>query len=126
MSASLSLYRLLIPGHAGVPDATVEAWLSMAAQRHSAAAFGAVYSSAMVFYAASGLDPLVQAGQAGALAGNVCAPAAGSTGKQAVSQQDNIYWARYLDLRGSRAAGAPTALGPPAEGWPTVGWPWPS
>lgn len=124
--STLATYRALIPGHAGISDATVSAWLTMAARRHSSAAFGAVYEEAMVFFAASGLDPLVQSGQIGALTGNVCAPATNNTGKVAITQQDSIYWARYVDIRDTRSAAGPTALGPPSEGWPTVGWPWPT
>lgn len=52
MSASLDLFRDLVPNMASVSDALVEVQLEQAAMRHTAAGWGAMYTTAMVWYAA--------------------------------------------------------------------------
>lgn len=50
--AALELYRALIPAHATVPPATVQAFIGQASAQHSPAAFGAQFTAAMVYFAA--------------------------------------------------------------------------
>ena len=113
MSTSLALYRTLIPAHFAVPDPTVEAWLTLAATRHSAAAFGVNFVPAMIMWTAAHLDPLVQAGQAGALEPGCdpCASAAPAMPTPGKIDPESAYWLWYLDYRDSRAAGAPQHIG---------------
>ena len=120
--STLADYRAMIPAHASVPDATVSIWLTLAAKNLSATAFGTVWAEACIFYAASGLDALVQTGQAGALTGGVCDPPVVTKGNSAKADPDNVYWQRFLYLRDTRAAGAPGHIGPSVTGCP-ASWP---
>lgn len=52
MSSSLVLFRTLIPAYASVADATVEAFITQATTRLTAAAWGSVYTEAVVYAAA--------------------------------------------------------------------------
>lgn len=102
-SASLALYRSLAPGHALVPDATVEVWLEQAVTAHNADAWGAVYASAMCLWAAAQIEALRSLGQAGEVGG--CTPAA-----KPVPVESTVFWSMYAGYRRSRAAGAPTRV----------------
>lgn len=107
MSASLDLYRALVPAHAAVPDATVEVWLAQAAQAHTATAWGNVYTTAMVWWAAAHIDLQVQAGQFPTDA--TCAPVPiTDPAKLPKNADETVYWGWYLRLQSTRAAAAPT------------------
>lgn len=107
MSASLDLYRSLVPAHARVPDDTVETWLTVAARRHTATAWGGVYTEAMVYWAAAQIEPQVRAGILGGT--ETCAdPAAPAV--DLVDPRSTPYWTQYIDARDSRAASAPTRV----------------
>lgn len=113
MPSSLSLYRSLVPAHARVANDVVTTWLGLAAQRHTASALGDNYAVAMVWWAAANIEPDFAAGLLGQASGTAACqpkPAASSKGKSTgpVLPEDTIYWARYLDIVGTRAAGAPS------------------
>jgi hypothetical protein len=97
-----------------VPDATVETWLELAARRHTASAFGDVYGEAMVAWAASRIEPLRIAGQAGELGhdGKLCGPMTRPDGTPLTppKPEATVYWSWYLDYRDSRVAAAPRAV----------------
>lgn len=106
--SSLATYRAMVPAHNQVPDETITTWLALAAQRHSAAAFGQVYAAAMVAWAAAHIEPQVVAGQVG-MPGAVCAPPPAEMDQKAPPKSaPSMWWTLYLDYRDSRAAGAPT------------------
>lgn len=109
MSASLVLYRQLVPAHVRVPDATVETWLELSTQQHTAAAWGDVYAQAMVWHTAARLDPFVQGGALGA-PGEACAVPKDVAKEVAKANPNNIYWQFYVELRETRAAGAPSLV----------------
>lgn len=118
-SASLTLYRTLVPAHVGVGDAVVETWLGLAAESHTASAWGAVYATAMVWWAAAQVEPDVVAGlyPIPSASGDqeICAPVAppvDGDGKPLPIPlpEETRYWARYLELRDKRAAGAPRVV----------------
>jgi len=133
MSASLDLYRVLIPAHSAVDDATVEAWLAIAARRHTAALWGSVYPEAMVFWAAHTIDRSPSPGSGAGGGGAVGAltsqrdgdlqrtySSPSSSSSAAYSAADSAlaataYGQAYLDLRNSRVAAAPTSI---------LAWPW--
>jgi hypothetical protein len=50
--AAVDLYRALVPGHAAVPPTTISVFIGQASLQHSPAAFGALFTTAMVYYAA--------------------------------------------------------------------------
>jgi len=121
---SLELYRILIPGHAAVLEATITTWLTLASIRHSAAEWGAVYAYAMVFYAAHQIEvtPGTGAGSGdagvvgpvisqrdGDLSRTYAAPAISSAGGSSddAALASTRYGQAYLDLRNSRAATTP-------------------
>jgi|GEM_PF-5646700 len=106
----LALYRILVPAHATIASATVEAWLAMAAASHSATRWGGAYSAAMIMWAAAHLEPQRAAGVVGVV-GRVCAlPADAAAAQASVSVESTTYWRLYLDYRGSRAAAAPSVI----------------
>lgn len=113
-SASLDLYRELVPGHAMVPDARIETQLELAARAHTASAWGDVYGEAMVYWAASRIEPLRIAGQAGELThdGKLCGPMVTPEGQVVTppAPEDTVFWRFYVDYRNSRAAAAPRAV----------------
>ena len=108
--SSLALYRELVPAHNVVSDEVVETWLELAAQRHTASAWGAVYAAAMVMWAAAHVDPQLVEGAVGQQ-GRVCAPTPPSSKPDAMVAR-SPYWAWYAEYRDSRAARAPRRVGP--------------
>jgi len=116
LASQLELYRARVPAHVGVPDAVVLDQLGQAAEAHTEAAWGAVFDSAMVWWAASQLEPDVVAGLYPIPTADgdqeICAPvgpALDGDGKPLPIPlpSETRYWARYLGLRQSRAATAP-------------------
>lgn len=103
MSAALDTYRLRIPAHAAVPDAVVEDWLTEASASHTASALGAQFTAACVYWAASRIEPAVQAGM---YPGDGGCTASGDPG-DVLASEDTVYWAWYLQIIKTRAAGAP-------------------
>lgn len=129
--SSLALYRALIQGHDPllVVDATVNTWLALAAKRHSATAFGAVFPEAMVFWAAHKIETTPGTGAGGSGSSGATGPVlskkdgdlaisygAAGAGSSVVSGSDadylrTTYGFAYLDLRNSRSAVAPGVVG---------------
>lgn len=118
----LERYRILVPGHSAVLNPTVQAWLDLAESRHTRSAWGAVYDSAMVFWAAHGIEvtPGTGAGSSdasavgpvisqrdGDLSRTYAAPALSSGSTADGSLGSTRYGQQYLDLRNSRVATAP-------------------
>lgn len=130
--SSLALYRAKVPAHSSVPDANIVSELEDAALQHNAAAFGAVYAIAMVYFAAhniqldpaSGLSTGAAGGGAtvGALLGvkdgdvsrtyanTTSSSSAGARSGTDADLSSTIYGQKYLRLRGSRAATFPLML----------------
>ena len=103
----------MIPAHAAVSNTLVETQLTLAAQAHTASAWGAVYAQAMVYYAAAAIEPQVAAGVIGQGAGVPCPPPpppGTEPVKPTVREPSTVYWERYLQLRSSRIATAPTQV----------------
>lgn len=103
-----------------MPDATVSAWLETASRRHSATAFGANLVDAMIFYAAAFIEPQVVAGMFPSdHHGSICAvPDPNAPAVKVPEAEATVWWAAYLDIRGSRSAVAPRAILPPLRcGW---------
>jgi hypothetical protein len=99
--SSLALYQALIPDHAAVDPAVIEAYLVLAAQRHDASRWGpAVYPTAMVWYAAHLIETTPGSGAPGA-------PSSGAVQGPLISQKDG-------DL--SRTYAAPAASSGSGEG----------
>lgn len=116
---SLALYRSLVPAHSSISDDTVEAYLALSAQEHTASVWGNVYAQAMVWHAAHVIERtpglgsasadapgLVTSKRAGDLAVTYGAPPGAADDELATT----TYGQRYLALRRSRAACAPTAV----------------
>lgn len=122
MATSLERYRALVPAHAGVPDATVSAWLEAAARAHSASAFGAVFADAMVCWAAAMIDVDVASGAIPLLGsgGDICGPLLPVEGdtKKPTRPEDSPYWQRYLGYVRSRSSTGPMRVGPGRCSWP--------
>lgn len=127
MSASRDLYRTLVPAHSGVADDTVDTFLELATRRHTVGAWGMVYPEAMVWWAAHQIETLPGSGASGPGASEVgqltsqtdgdlsrsyAAPVV--TGNLDDDLRSTWYGRKYLDLRQTRAASAPTVAG--------VGW----
>jgi hypothetical protein len=136
VSASLDLYRLIIlaPGHVALADATIEQFLTLSAQQHAPVAWGNVFTQAMVWHAAHTIDVIVSsAGGAaslspgGSASGTVSslktgdeavgfgAASTGSGPASSISAADaqylrTPYGQRYLQLRNTRSARAPTVI----------------
>ena len=121
---SLELYRILIPGHSAVADATIDLWLVLAARAHTASAWGQVYAEAMVFYAAHHVEGLAGSSGTGGSAGAVGAVISQKDGDlsrsyagpvsvsgSSASAEDGLtttrYGQAYLTLRNKRAAAFP-------------------
>lgn len=124
---SLELYRVLVPDHAVVLDGVIEAYLQLAAQRHTADRWGDAYVTAMIWYAAHLVETTPGSGAPGApTSGQVQGPlisqkdgdlsrtyaepasaSAGATGDDAWLLL-TTYGQRYLEIRSTRAAAAPT------------------
>lgn len=123
---SLQLYRALIPGHAAVLETTILVWLELAATRHTASTWGAVYAAAMVFWAAHHIETLPGTGAGSDAAGTVgplisqrdgdlsrtyAQPASSSGGgSDDAALASTRYGQTYLDLRNSRAATTPSLV----------------
>lgn len=122
--STVTLYRTLIPAHAAVPQATVSAFLLQASLQHSAAVWGALFESGMVYYAAHMLEKTPGLGSA--MPGEV-APITGQT-DGAVSRQyqtpaildpdarsrwlsTTVYGLQYLAIRSGLAEGKPVFVG---------------
>ena len=120
--STLATYRALVPAHATVQDSTIETWLELAAQAHTAARWGAVYAAAMVMWAAAHIEPLVVAGDAGDTDDQCDNPlpavmvVQGATPAKVVvpAVVDTLYWGVYLRYRASRAYAKPYHVLP----WP--------
>jgi hypothetical protein len=104
--SSVVTYKVMIPLHAGVPTATIEAWLETAATSLSSTAFGAAYVQACILWAASHIEPNVAMGlyTPGA---SICEPVAPPEGVKFLAPQDTAYWRAFLSIRNSRVATAP-------------------
>lgn len=125
MSASLDLYRALVPAHSSVADDTVETYLELATRRHTAGAWGAVYPEAMVWWAAHRIQrtPGLVSGSGGAdEVGQITSQSDGDLSRSYAAQattgntgDDELastrYGQAYLDLRRTRAASGPTRVG---------------
>lgn len=116
MSASLELYRDMFPEHNAVSDTFIDTWLALAAQAHTASAWGAIYSAAMCAWAAAHVHPLFVEGVVGNTAedcGNppaaVVLPNGGATpAKVVVPDVENTRgWRLYLRYRQATAAAFP-------------------
>lgn len=134
--SSLDLYRIVIPaaGHAALPDATVEQFLELSAQQHTASVFGVNYQLAMVYHAAHVIDVTVPAAggyaasaaasglsgpatsvKTGDLAVSAAGPSSGS-GAGANQTADDSYYAlttygqRYLQIRNTRSGVLPDTI----------------
>jgi hypothetical protein len=124
---SLALYRSLVPAHSSVVDGTVEVWLELAARRHTATAWGAVYPEAMVWWAAHQIERLPGSGASGGGASEVgvvtsqsdgdlsrtyAVPSEATASGPDAALNSTRYGQLYLELRNSRAASAPTRVSP--------------
>lgn len=108
MSAGLDLYRDLIPEHGAgvVSDTMIETYLTLAARRLSASAFGTVFPEAAVYWAA---DAIEQGRMSGAFSADPsCKPL---VVEAATSEPPPTRFRRlFVDLRDTRAAGAPRGV----------------
>lgn len=125
MSASLDLFRTLIPAYASVPDATVEAFITQAATRFTASAWGAVYVEAVVYVAAHLIATTPGLGVAvGAAPGQVTGRSVDGVSQSYAAARvadeadedwaSTVYGRRYLQLRRSRPSRLPSFV--PAGG----------
>lgn len=128
MPTSIVLFRQLAPEFSSVSDDDVGDWIELAARRHTASAWGAVFVDAMVEYAAhmmtqadvigSGAAPSATAGpvtarKAGGLAESYgAAAAAAAAGLGDLTLLETKHGRNYLHLLSTRAAGAPTHVFP--------------
>jgi hypothetical protein len=133
-SSALAKYRELVGAHARVPNGLVEAWITEAATALDATRWGSRYEAALVWWAAHHVetDPAA-AGlcgerdtlQAGPLTHKTDSEGEGTERKSKsrtyaapassgnASDDDfrtTVYGRRFLDLRRSRAAGAPRVI----------------
>lgn len=125
---SLELYRSLIPGHENVANPTITTWLELAARRHDASAWGAVYAEGMVFWAAHRIERLPGSGACGGGASEVgpitaqsdgdlsrSYGAAGGSGASSSAIDAELsttrYGLLYLDLRDTRPGAGPDVVG---------------
>lgn len=134
-TASVTLYRSLVPAHAGVHESVVELWLEEAAAALSSSAWGTRFARACVWWAAHHIERLPKSG-----APNIStAEEAGAITAQSYSQSDEAgkssdlsrsyaplsggtleeqffgltkYGQFFLALRAGRVARAPFAVGP--------------
>ena len=113
--STLADYRRLVPGHARVPDASVQVWLDQAVDGHTYSAWGTAYDLAMVAWAAAHVEPLRVAGQAGELTpdGALCGPTTAADGAPVTPPaiEETVYWGWYLERQRSRAARGPLRVG---------------
>jgi hypothetical protein len=104
VSTGLDLYRELVGEHARIPDSTVETYLTLAARRHTATAFGAVFTEAMVWFAA---DAIEKGRASGALDVDPNLPTRPDPAAPPKPMGPTRFWLAYLDIVNTRAAGAP-------------------
>lgn len=123
MSTARTLLRTVAPEFSAVDDSTVDEFLSLSAQAHTSARWGAVYTQALVWHAAHtmktlGLGASDSAAEATGAAGPVTSRSAGdlsvsyggvsaSGARVGVAEADLLttaYGRRYLDLLKRRAA----------------------
>jgi hypothetical protein len=107
VSAGLDLYRDLVAEHFRVPDDVVESYLTLAARRHTAAAFGVVYAEAMVWWSA---DQIEQGRIAGAITVD---PDMGGDGDPQAPPKlvgQTRFERLYNELRDTRAAGSARSI----------------
>lgn len=123
MATSLATYRALVPTHSSIADDTVETYLALGAKRHTATAFGVLYTEAMCFWAAHVIERTPGLGSVDAnTSGPVTSRRAGRQAESyggftfdggSLSDQElmtTTYGQRYLDIRNSRAATAPRVV----------------
>lgn len=119
---SLDTYRALIPAHSEIPDATIDVYLGLAVQAHTASAWGNVYVEAMCFYAAHAIERTPGLGSLGAgETGTIQSQrdgdlsrtffvTAGAGGQGDRDLSTTLYGQRYLELRSKLAATGPRVL----------------
>lgn len=116
--SSLTTFRALIPEFAAVVDATVSVYLSVATLQHNTTSWGAMFETAMVYFAAHlmSLDPTLGTSGASGLGpiksqkdgdlsrsyGTIAAASGSTAADEELSQ--TMYGRRFLQIRGTRAA----------------------
>ena len=130
---TVALYRTLVPAHKAVSDDLIQTYLDDAIDVHNAAIFGNRYDRALIWWAAHQIERtpgLGLNGDAASEAGAITAQSDDQTEDGKSSSLSRSYattptrdpedaeWAttryglKYLEIRNSRIARAPYALGP--------------
>jgi hypothetical protein len=126
---TVALYRTLVPAHKAVSDDLIQTYLDDAVGAHNVAIFGNRYDRALIWWAAHQIERtpgLGLNGDAASEAGAITAQSdsqEGSTLSRSYAatptrDPEDAEWAttrygmKYLEIRNSRIARAPYALGP--------------